>query len=262
MPQTHPADSQQSPLAAAQIQRDSAAPLYAQIQRDIEVSIATNKLCPGDAIPGELELADRYGVSRVTVRQALRDLVTEGLLYRVQGKGTFVSESVIQRTKPNITSFFYEMLESGRRPSARVWSEVCQPDPETVRRLGLDPDERVVVTRRLRYVDGEPIVYQVNTTRHRFCPDLVSEDLSNQSFQYTLEVKYNLRYTEVEESLTATTPSAEVAQHLGIPRAVPVLVDERIIYGVGGVIIDSMRAYLRGDRYAFKVTRNLSAADC
>ena len=242
----------------SQIQRNTDAPLYAQIQRNIEVGIATNKLKPGDAILGEVELASLYGVSRVTVRQALRELVTEGLLYRIQGKGTFVSRPVIQRTDPHITSFFYEMVQSGRKPSAEFTAEICQPDPEVVKSLNLGPDELVVVTKRKRFVDGEPIAYQVNVTREALCPGLIEEDLSKQSFQYILEIKYGLRISEVEEELTVIKPDEELAQILGIPESVPVLVDSRILHGVDGEIIGQAQAYFRGDRYTYKVTRNLS----
>ena len=248
-----------APLSA-HILRHNDAPLYVQIQRDIEISIATNRLRPGDMVPGEVELANRYGVSRVTVRQALTELVTEGLLHRLQGKGTFVSQPMIQRVEPNVTSFFYEMLESGRKPTAKAWSEVREPDPETRRILNLDPSERVVITRRIRYVDGEPIVYQVNTTRHALCPNLVEEDLSAQSFQYTLEIKYGLRLVEVEESLKSIKPDEQLAQLLGISPAVPVLVDTRLLYGVGGVIIGMSKAHFRGERYTYKVIRNLSSS--
>ncbi len=240
------------------IKRDIDTPLYVQIERDIEISIATNRLQPGDLVPGEVELANRYGVSRVTVRQAIKELVADGLLYRIQGKGTFVSQPTIERMEPNITSFFYEMLESGRKPRAEASSEVCQPEPEISRLLQLDPDELVIVVRRLRYVDNEPLIYQVNTIREALCPGLASEDLSAQSFQYTLEIKYNLRLVELEENLTCIEPDEELAQLLEIPTTVPVLVDTRMLYGVAGVIIGLSKAHFRGDRYTYKVVRNMS----
>jgi len=245
----------------APIQRNIDAPLYAQIQRHVEISIATNRLRPGDMVPGEVELASRYGVSRVTVRQALRELATEGLLYRIQGKGTFVSQPMIQRMEPHITSFFYEMLQSGRTPTARASSEVCKPDPETRRILKLGPGELVIVMRRLRYVDGEPIVYQVNTVREELCPGLAAEDLTKQSLQYTLEIKYNVRLVEVEETLTSVKPDEELARLLAIPPTVPVLVDSRVLYGVKGVIIGRAQAHFRGDRYTYRVTRTLSSSE-
>lgn len=241
-----------------QVQRNLDAPLYAQIQRDIQIGIATNKLRPGDTVPGELELANRYGVSRITVRQALSELVAEGLLYRIQGKGTFVAAPMIQRAEPNVTSFFYEMMESGRRPSAKAWSEVVKPDPESAHLLQLKPDEWVVVTRRLRYVNEEPIVYQVNTTRHALCPGLEYEDFSAQSYQYTLEVKYGLCIVEVEESLTSILPDEELARRLSIPLTVPVLLDTRRHHGPGDTIIGRAQAYFRGDRYTYKIIRKLS----
>jgi len=240
------------------VQRSIDAPLYAQIQRHIQISIATNNLKPGDSVPGEIELSEVYGVSRVTVRNALQELVAEGLLYRIQGKGTFVSQPVIQRAEPLVTSFFYEMIESSRKPFAEVTSEVCKPDAEIQRILKLDPDELVIVTRRLRYVDDEPIVYQVNITRESVCPGLLSEDLTNQSFQYTIEIKYGIPIIEVDESLTSVAPDEEMARLLNIPSGVPLLVDTRILYGVDGMIIGMSKAHFRGDRYTYKITRGLS----
>jgi GntR family transcriptional regulator len=243
----------------SQIQRNLDAPLYAQIQRNIEVGIATNKLKPGDTILGEVELASLYGVSRVTVRQALRELVTEGLLYRIQGKGTFVSQPVIQRTDPHITSFFYEMVQSGRKPSAEFTAEICEPDADAIKLLQLEPGELVIVTKRLRFIDGEPIVYQINTTREILCPGLLEEDLSKQSFQYILEIKYGLRISEVDEELTVMKPDEGLAETLDITTDVPVLVDSRILHGTEGTIIGRAQAFFRGDRYTYKVTRNLGS---
>ncbi len=240
------------------VERNLDAPLYAQIQRDIQIGIATNKFKPGDTVPGEIDLANRYQVSRVTVRQAIGELVAAGLLYRIQGKGTFVAAPMIERAEPNVTSFFYEMVESGRQPRAKAWSEVAKPDPETARKLELKPGERVIVTQRLRYVNGEPIAYQVNATRHSLCPGLEKEDFSAQSFQYTLEVKYGIRIVEVEESLTSIKPDDTLAILLSIPPTMPVLLDTRRHHGPDGVIIGKAQTYFRGDRYTFKIVRQLT----
>ncbi len=246
---------------ATPVHRDLEAPLYAQIQRDIEISIATNRLRPGDLVPGEIELASRYSVSRVTVRQALGELVAEGLLYRIQGKGTFVAAPMIQRAEPNVTSFFFEMLESGRKSTSQAISEVCKPDRETVRILKLSPGERVIVTRRLRLVDGEPIAYQINTTRRSLCPGLEKEDLSNQSFQYILEVKYGVRIVGADEVLTSILSNRELAEHLRIPMNVAILMDSRVHYGADKVLIGRSCAYFRGDRYTYKIARTLAAGN-
>jgi GntR family transcriptional regulator len=248
------------PLAGpllAQVHRDLDAPLYAQIQRELEISIATNRLRPGDMVPGEVELANRYGVSRVTVRQALSELAAEGLLYRIQGKGTFVSAPMIQRAEPNITSFFLEMRESGRKPTAQSSSEVVKPDAETVRRLRLQPTELVILTRRLRFVDDEPIAYQVNTTRYSLCPGLEKHDFATQSFQRILEVYYGVRVAVVDEALASAMPDEQLAKLLQIPGTVPVLIDDRTLCNTSGEVIGSSRAYFRGDRYTYKIVYRL-----
>jgi len=241
------------------IQRNSDAPLYTQIERDIEISIATNNLKPGDPIPGEVELANKYGVSRVTVRQAIKELVAAGLLYRIQGKGTFVLQPSIERVEPNITSFFYEMIESGRKPRAEVTFEVREANPEERHILRLEEHERVIIIKRLRFVDDEPLIYQVNTVREVLCPDLIFEDLTSQSFQYTLEIKYNLRLIELEENLSCMEPDKELALILGITPSVPLLVATRMLYGVGEKIIGMAKAHFRGDRYVYKVVRNMTS---
>ena len=89
-------------------------------------------------------------------------------------------------------------------------------------------------------------------------PDLASEDLSTQSFQYTLEIKYNLRLVELEESLTCMMPTEELAQVLDLSMSVPLLVATRMLYGVGGKTIGVAKAHFRGDRYVYKVVYNTS----
>ncbi len=242
------------------LQRDLEAPLYAQIQRGIEIAIATRRWLPGDIVPGEVELASHYGVSRVTVRQALGELVAQGLLYRIQGKGTFVAPTIIGRAEPNITSFFYEMVQSGRRSTARAVSEACPPDPESARVLPLAPGEGVIVTRRLRLVDGEPLAYQINYTRHSLCPELLHDDLTSQSYQYLLEIKYGLRLEVLEERLTSVLPDEIVASNLGIAPSIPVLLDARLLAGPDGQRVGRSEAYFRGDRYTYNVVRSLCAA--
>ncbi len=246
---------------SALIQRNFDAPLYAQIQRNIELDIATGRMQPGDLVSGEIELASQYGVSRATVRQALGELVADGLLYRAQGKGTFVASPMIQRAEPNITSFFYEMRQGGLKPTAQSSSEVCDPDAETVQALHLQRGEKVVITRRLRFVNDEPIGYQVNMTRYALCPGLENEDFSERSFQYTLEIMYNLRYAEVEESLTSVPANSRLAALLGVPEGAPLLLDARLLYTANNAIIGRSQAHFRGDRYIYKIVRRVCSSE-
>ena len=117
------------------------------------------------------------------------------------------------------------------------------------------------MTRRLRYVDDEPIGYQVNTMCHALCQGLENEDFTERSFQYVLEINYNVRYAELQESLTSVGADEHMAQLLDVPVGAPLLLDSRLLYGVGGRIIGRSQAHFRGDRYVYKLVRSVSSTE-
>ena len=173
-----------------EISRNTFEPLYYQIREDIREKINSNQYPPSSMIPSEAELCEIYGVSRVTVRRAILDLVQEGLLNRGKGRGTFVSEDYGLTTVNGVQSFTQELLGLNMRPSAKLLScKVHSAEPSLCQKLELDEGERVITISRLRLVNNEPCMVEVMNFPYRLVPDIEKMDL-NQSIYHLLKDHY------------------------------------------------------------------------
>ena len=152
------------------LEKKSQSPLYQQLMSRLRDDIVAGVYAPGARIPSEQVLCDTYGVSRVTVRKAMLDLVQEGLLVRRQGKGTFVAQERIQRDLQQITSFSQACRQNGHAAGARLISaELAEASASDAEKLGLAPGSAVVEIIRLRLCDGEPVMLEIN----RFLPVMI-----------------------------------------------------------------------------------------
>src|SRR5579864_9174162 len=143
------------------LERSNPLPLYYQLKEVLKQQIISGHLAPHTAIPSEPELVTQYRVSRATVRQALSELVHEGLLYRQHGKGTFVCEPRIQQPISELTSFTEEMRHLGKRPGGIVLVSELVRGSQTIReRLRLADAEQAIRLERLRSANGTPIAHQ------------------------------------------------------------------------------------------------------
>src|SRR5207244_8110288 len=138
-------------------------PLSYQLKEVLRQQIRAGHLAPHTAIPSEPELVARYRVSRATVRQALTELVNEGLLYRQHGKGTFVCEPRVQQTLSELTSLTEELKRRGKRPGGVLLINELVRGSEAIRqRLRLTVEEQMVRLERLRSADGVLIAYEID----------------------------------------------------------------------------------------------------
>ncbi|MGC8778569.1 MAG: GntR family transcriptional regulator, partial [Candidatus Caldatribacteriaceae bacterium] len=155
-------------------------PLYQQLKNILKGQILSGILKPGDQIPSETDLSRIYGVSQITVRQAVKSLVEEGFLYRKQGRGTFVASPKLRRRLPKLYSFSEDMVELGLQPSSKLLEEtVIEADEELAELLRLPPsNRRVNKLVRVRIANGEPILIERTLIPVYLCPDLFTEDLT------------------------------------------------------------------------------------
>lgn len=238
-----------------EILEESGVPLYQQLKNILKGQILSGILKPGDKILPETDLCAKYGVSRITVRQAIHGLVEEGFLYRKQGKGTFVTSPKLRRRLPKLYSFTEDMLELGLRPSSRVLAyEVITADRKMREILKLPPgEEKVNRVVRVRCANDEPILIETTFIPLYLCPGLIEEDLEKGSLYAILRDKYGLLLDHAYETYEVGEVRKEEAQHLECRSGLPAFVIERVTYLRNEIPVELTKSVARGDRLRFTV---------
>jgi GntR family transcriptional regulator len=236
--------------------REAPIPLYLQLKQLIlEQYVQNGQRLPDTRIPGEEELASTYRVSRMTARQALTELVNEGVLYRRAGKGTFVAPPKIERQMARLTGYYEEMVERGLTPGARVLGKsVTDAGRKVASLLSLDPGGKVIQIFRLRLANDEPMAIQTVRIPFDRCPNLVDDDLTYLSLYQLLEQKYALKLGRAQEKIAATVASRQQAALLAISKDAPLLQIERLTFLDSGVPIEYVESFYRADRYVYATT--------
>lgn len=227
-------------------------PLYAQVKEALRKEIEEG-FKPGDALPGEPELEKRFHVSRITIRRALDELVSEGLIVRQQGKGTFVREQPVAQELTRFLSWSTQMRQMGLEPkSASCEIEITEPTREQAAMLDLRPGERVVRIRRLRLANDEQICIMTNLIPEALVPGLAAKGLIDDSLYATL-ASYGIKAVRAEDRVEAR-PAAEWEAHaLQVPKGSPVLQVTRLTRdGANRPLYISVVAN-RADRYVYTI---------
>jgi GntR family transcriptional regulator len=201
------------------LERSNPLPLYYQLKEVLRQQIQAGHLAPHSAIPSEPELVASYHVSRATVRQALTELVNEGLLYRQHGKGTFVCEPRVQQTLSELTSLTTELQRRGKRPGGLLLLSELARGSETMRhQLRLADEEQVVRLERLRSADGQTIAYEVDFLPYPRAISIYTRarELAEGSL-YQLMASEGLFPAIAEQSIKADKTTSREADLLGAP---------------------------------------------
>ena len=203
----------------------------------------------GDSIPSERQLAGDLGVSRLTVRAALDELVREGYLLRRRGAGTFVAEPKVAK-EMTITSFSEDMRGRGLTPGSRTLElQVVPAGARLGRILHVSPAEPVIVAKRLRLADGEPMAIELLHVRESLFPGLSAVDLEEESFYELLTRRYAIEIVGGEQTVEPTVTDEEESETLGVPLHSPALLFERVTRSPNGEIVEFTVSIYRGDRY-------------
>lgn len=233
------------------LEKKSQSPLYKQLMARLKNDITAGVYPAGGRIPSEQVLCDVYGVSRVTVRKALLDLVQEGMLVRRQGKGTFVADERIQRDLHQITSFSDACCQMGHQPGSRLISvQMQEADADDVERLGIAPGSQVVCMCRLRLCDGEPVMLEINHFPEAFAP-LMEQDMSGSLYAILRQMGAVPTSATHDISLGHATPM--VSRHLATEPGEALLVLDELVLDQHGEPLHLSRQWIRGDRYTFRI---------
>ena len=236
-------------LAARRAVRTSgdSVPRYVDLRRTIESSILSGALKPGDRIPSEAELVDRYGVSRMTVNKALSALAAAGLILRRRGAGSFVASPASQETILEIHDIQAEVQAAGHRYRHEVLQQtVRRATAEDRARLGLAGQGKVLVIRVRHFADLHPFVVEDRTINLTAVPEAASAPFDTVPPGTWLLKR--IPWTEAEHRIRAVPASKEVAALLEMPQDAPCLVIERTTWR-SGAPVTSVHLTYPGDRH-------------
>lgn len=236
-------------LMTSVLQRESAVPLYAQLEQILHTRITSGEWSPGQRIPSENELNKIYGLSRMTVRGVLTKLVGDGLLVRVPGKGTYVATPKINAVSPAYRGVREQLEGLGYETSTRLVSVGLETPSSGVReRLALGEGDETYVIVRVRSVQGEPISLHRSYVPARLAPGLDGHDVVANQLCVVLEEQYGLPMRRVHEELEAVAVSTEDAKHLGMRRGEPALQLQDVISDALSRPFEYSSIVFRGDR--------------
>jgi GntR family transcriptional regulator len=240
-----------SMVAMTFINRESKIPLYQQLYEILRGNIIRGDWQVGQMIPPEPELIDRYQVSRTTVRQVLDMLVSEGLIYRQQGRGSFVAQPTLEQGLTRIISFTDDMRNRGLEPGTRViFSGLMDAPPEIADSLQVPVGSELVRLERLRLANREPMSIEESYLVHSLFPGILQFDFANNPLREALEEKYGIRLVRAKQVIRAIQSTPSISHLLSIPPKSPLLFVERVSLSQQFNPVEFLRIYFRGDRYS------------
>ncbi|MER7498889.1 GntR family transcriptional regulator [Nonomuraea pusilla] len=237
------------------LDRDGSEPLWMQLMRTLRARIEGGEPGPDQPLPSEAELSDLFGVSRTVVREALRELVQQRLIYKVKGRGAFVSPRKTEvRFIGSMTGSADDLRESGRRVTTETVSQTLgEAGEREAALLRVPTGEQVVRLRRLRRVDGQPWLLVDTALPARLVPGLERGVLENQSLYDVLRRRYGIEPAAADRWIEAVFPSREDAALLEVTASTPLLGIESVAWMPDGTRFEAYYALHRSDQTRFYV---------
>lgn len=236
-------------LGNRKIQREGGQALFTQLEEIIREEIENAVWSPGQAIPSERELSTVYGLSRMTVRKALDRLVTDGLLYRVDGKGTFVSQPKVKFKALSLAGLREQTLNMGYSPSAKLLSfERVLANKKIALVLKINPDTPVYLIERVVFGNNMPLGLHRSYIPVDLCPNLQETDLSNISLYEVLRRDYGIVTNRASETLESTLATTREGLLFGVEPGSPMFLLRILMSDSRERLIEYVKVVFRGDR--------------
>jgi GntR family transcriptional regulator len=233
------------------IDRYTPVPLYYQIAGQLRQQIIAKKVRQGDLLTTDERVQREFGVSRTTARKAIDELVDEGLVERVTGKGTFVSTPRLQVPLPLMLGFTEEIKRRGMHPSSRIVSAGwAKASGNAARALGVEEGARVFRLERIRLADGKPILHSVDVLSESL--EIGPEDNFSGSL-YELMESRGIKLDECQNIIEAAVIDRRLGKLLGVKEGFPVLSLRRTSYDANGVPVLYEDAACRSDLYSYSI---------
>ncbi|TJZ64601.1 GntR family transcriptional regulator [Chitiniphilus eburneus] len=229
-------------------------PLYGRIRDELRTRIHAGAYAPHERLPSESDLMTLYAVSRITVRQALGELEKEGVLFKVPGKGAFVSKPKPFQQLARLQGFAEAMREHGHEIYNRLLSIHTLPADATVaERLHLPAGAPVTELRRVRLLNRQPVSLDVTYVAPHLGERLAREDLATRDVFVILENDYGIALGHADLAIDAQLAEAAIATQLGLTPGAPLLRIERLTHDRTGAPVDFEYLYCRSDNFQFRL---------
>ncbi|WP_431206862.1 GntR family transcriptional regulator [Burkholderia cepacia] len=232
----------------------SAAPLYVQIKDTLRARILDGTYAPHSRMPSEHELCAAFGVSRITVRQALGDLQKEGLLFKLHGKGTFVSKPKAFQNVTSLQGFAEAMSSMGYEIVNQVRSvRTVKADRHLATKLNVPEGAPLVEIHRVRLLNREPVSLEQTWVPEALGKRLAGADLATRDIFLVLENDCGIPLGHADVSIDAILADDEIVDALQVEESSPVLRIERLTHDASGAPIDYEYLYFRGDAFQYRL---------
>ncbi|MGG0174915.1 GntR family transcriptional regulator [Gottfriedia acidiceleris] len=235
------------------LQHESLIPLYHQLMERLKDSIENGNWTPGDKIPSENQLMVQFSVSRNTAKKAIEELVQEGILYRIQGKGTYVAKPKLQQSLMGFYSFSKVLKEKGLNPKDIILKiEEVKPTVKIKEALQLSENMNVIEMKRLRCAEDEPFILESSFIPKHVVTDIEQLKKVGEISLYDLfSQQFNTIVTRAKEAFEPVLIRADESEYLQSEEGRPALLLERTAYNANGEPVEFCISIVRGDRCRF-----------
>jgi len=233
---------------------DKSAPRHQQISDHLRSDIKNKEFLPGDKLPSEKRLCDYFDVSRITVRQALKALENEGLIFKKQGLGAFVSEDDEKQTLVQLTDFSEDMRRAGFKSSSKlIRFKKVSPVLEINTILELPPSSPLIRLDRVRLGNGKPIAFDITWLPGSYGQLLLDEDLTNKTIYQILEDTYSIPISAGKYKFTAIIADEYIAKHLNIDVGSPIFEIDRCSRTTAGKKVYFQKRYNNPEYISYEI---------
>jgi GntR family transcriptional regulator len=239
-----------------QINKNLPTPLYHQVQEILDEKISIGEWEEGFQIPTEKELARIFNVSAITVKRAVQELVKKGKLYRVRGRGTFVSKKAEEKNVLDIVTFGSE--EAKMSPHKLLYSTIGPADDGVSKKLKLSKDDRVIRMIRLKYEDDEPAAIEHTYLVYKLCKNF-SPEMTEKELIYNVVQQNGVSLEKVKINFSSIRSDAFEADLLKIKKGTPLFVIERVTFTDEDVPVEYSKFVIRHDKVDYYIEVSLNA---
>lgn len=246
-------------MSIRDLSRTEGVPHYVRIRETLREMIAAGEVERGQKLPSENELAAQYGVSRMTVRQGISDLIDDGLVYRRHGVGTFITLPHVERDHTRLTDFFENSNIKGVQTRASILNiEINPVDSKIAKALSLEKGELIIHIKSIRFANDVPVTLHDAYIPHKLFAELIKDDLNSLEIQHLWSLFENLgvRVKNAVQRVEAKGAVQEIARLMQINIGAPILYKERTVFADDGTPVEFTYCYNRGDMYSLTVTLN------